>query len=126
MSRLTEIQKAIEELSPEERKELRDWLDRYDSATERQWVAIAQEPTFLNLSEGGEGRPLEGRSSYRLDRGLSPAAGDSETRTPERQSASRPATPASFEKPPNVTHEGSVRGWLKNAPRARCPFQTSG
>ena len=27
MSRLTEIQKAIEELAPEEKEELRDWLD---------------------------------------------------------------------------------------------------
>jgi hypothetical protein len=27
MSRLTEIQKAIEELAPEEKEELREWLD---------------------------------------------------------------------------------------------------
>jgi hypothetical protein len=32
MSRLTEIQKPIKELAPEEREELRDWLDGYDSA----------------------------------------------------------------------------------------------
>ena len=43
MSRLTEIQKAIEELAPEEKEELRDWLDGYDPAVEREWAAIAQE-----------------------------------------------------------------------------------
>jgi hypothetical protein len=36
MSRLTEIQKAIEELGPEEKEELRDWLDGYDPAVERE------------------------------------------------------------------------------------------
>jgi hypothetical protein len=36
MSRLTEIQKAIEELAPEEKEELRDWLDGFDTATERE------------------------------------------------------------------------------------------
>jgi hypothetical protein len=43
MSRLTEIQKAIEELAPEEKEELRDWLDGFDTATEREWAAVAQE-----------------------------------------------------------------------------------
>jgi hypothetical protein len=33
---LTEIQKAIEELAPEEKEELRDWLDGFDTATERE------------------------------------------------------------------------------------------
>jgi len=58
MSRLTEIQKAIEELAPEEREELRDWLDGYDSATEREWVAIAQERS--RQIESGEVVPLDG------------------------------------------------------------------
>src|SRR5260370_16253141 len=43
MSRLTEIQKAIEELAPEEKEELRDWLDGFDTATECEWVSVAQE-----------------------------------------------------------------------------------
>ena len=43
MSRLTGIQKAIEELAPEEKEELRDWIDGYDPAVEREWAAIAQE-----------------------------------------------------------------------------------
>ena len=43
MSRLTEIQKAIEELAPEEKEELRDWLDGFDTVTEREWAAVAQE-----------------------------------------------------------------------------------
>ena len=43
MSRLTEIQKAIEEPATEEKEELRDWLDGYDPAVERKWAAIAQE-----------------------------------------------------------------------------------
>jgi hypothetical protein len=43
MSRLTEIQKAIEELAPEEKEELRDWLDGYDPAVEREWAATFQE-----------------------------------------------------------------------------------
>ena len=38
MSSLIEIQKAIEELAPEEREELRNWLDGYDSAVEPEWV----------------------------------------------------------------------------------------
>jgi hypothetical protein len=42
MSRLTEIQKAIEELATEEKEELRDWLDGYDPAVEGEWAAIAQ------------------------------------------------------------------------------------
>ena len=40
---LAEIQKAIEELAPEEKEELREWLDGYDPAMEREWAAIAQE-----------------------------------------------------------------------------------
>ena len=42
MSRLTEIQKAIEELAPEEKEELRDWLDGFDTATEREWAAVGR------------------------------------------------------------------------------------
>ena len=43
MSRLTEIQKAIEEVWKEEKEELRDWLDGFDTVTEREWAAVAQE-----------------------------------------------------------------------------------
>jgi DNA-directed RNA polymerase sigma subunit (sigma70/sigma32) len=58
MSRLTEIQKAIEELAPEEKEELRDWLDGYDPATERECAAIAQER--IRQIESGEVAPLDG------------------------------------------------------------------
>jgi hypothetical protein len=58
MSRLTEIQKAIEELAPEEKEELRDWLDRFDTATEREWVSVAQER--IRQIESGEVTPLSG------------------------------------------------------------------
>ena len=58
MSRLTEIQKAIEELAPEEKEELRDWLGGYDPATEREWAAIAQER--IRQIESGEVAPLDG------------------------------------------------------------------
>ena len=44
MSRLTEIQKAIEELDPEEKEELREWLDERDTAElEREWTKVAEE-----------------------------------------------------------------------------------
>jgi hypothetical protein len=58
MSRLTEIQKAIEELAPEEKEELRDWLDAYDPATESDWAAIAQER--IRQIESGEVVPFDG------------------------------------------------------------------
>jgi hypothetical protein len=58
MSRLTEIQKAIEELAPEEKEELRDWLDGYDPTVEREWAAIAQER--LRQINSGEVAPLDG------------------------------------------------------------------
>src|SRR5260370_37372359 len=58
MSRLTEIQKAIEELAPEEKEELRDWLDGYDPAVEREWGVIA--PERLRQIKSGEGAPLDG------------------------------------------------------------------
>jgi hypothetical protein len=58
MSRLTEIQKAIEELAPEEKEELRDWLDGYDPAVESEWAAIAQER--LRQIKSGEVAPLDG------------------------------------------------------------------
>jgi hypothetical protein len=35
MSRLTETQKAIEELAPEEKEELREWLDEARRIAER-------------------------------------------------------------------------------------------
>jgi hypothetical protein len=40
---LAEIQKAIEALAPEEQEELRNWLDGYEPAMEREWAALAQE-----------------------------------------------------------------------------------
>ena len=58
MSRLTEIQKAIEELAPEEKEELHDWLDGFDTATEGEWVAVAQER--IRQIESGEVAPLDG------------------------------------------------------------------
>ena len=58
MSRLTEIQKAIEELAPEEKDELRDWLDGFDTAMEREWAAVAQER--IRQIESGEVAPLDG------------------------------------------------------------------
>ena len=73
MSRLTEIQKAIEELAPEEREELRDWLDGFDSATEREWVAIAQERR--RQIESGEVAPLDGEQVLREMRQLAKQLG---------------------------------------------------
>jgi len=58
MSRLTEIQKAIEELAPEEKEELRDCLDGYDPAVEREGAVIAQER--LRQIKSGEVAPLDG------------------------------------------------------------------
>ena len=58
MSRLTEIQKAIVEFAPEEKDELRDWLDGFDTATEREWAAVAQER--IRQIESGEVVPLDG------------------------------------------------------------------
>ena len=55
---LAEIQKAIEELAPEEKEELREWLDGYDPAMEREWAAIAQER--IRHIKSGEGTPLDG------------------------------------------------------------------
>jgi hypothetical protein len=46
MSRLTGIQKAIEELTPEEKEELRDWLDGHP-ATKREWAVST---ALTNLS----------------------------------------------------------------------------
>lgn len=43
MSRLTEIQKAIEQLAPEEKEELREWLDKHDPELEREWAKMAEE-----------------------------------------------------------------------------------
>jgi hypothetical protein len=52
------IQKAIEELAPEEKEELRDWLDGLDIATEREWAAVAQER--IRQIQSGEVAPLDG------------------------------------------------------------------
>ena len=50
MSRLTEIQKAIEELAPEEKEELRDWLEGFDTATEREWAAGSLKSGYVKSS----------------------------------------------------------------------------
>jgi len=55
---LAEIQKAIEELAPEEKEELREWLDGYDPAMEREWAVIAQER--IRQIKSGEVTPLDG------------------------------------------------------------------
>ena len=55
---LAEIQKAIEELAPEEKEELREWLEGYDPAMEREWAAIAQER--IRQIKSGEVTPLDG------------------------------------------------------------------
>jgi putative addiction module component len=55
---LAEIQKAIEELAPEEQEELRNWLDGYDPAMDREWAAIAQER--IRQIKSGEVAPLDG------------------------------------------------------------------
>ena len=55
---LAEIQKAIEKLAPEEKEELREWLDGYDPAMEREWAAIAQER--IRQIKSGEVTPLAG------------------------------------------------------------------
>src|SRR5260370_39684328 len=61
MSRVTEIQKAIEELAPEEKEELRDWLEGYDPTVEREWAASAQER--LRQINSGEAAPLDGEQA---------------------------------------------------------------
>jgi hypothetical protein len=43
MSKLTEIQKAIGQLAPEEKEELRERLDSAGAEMEREWVKVAQE-----------------------------------------------------------------------------------
>ena len=43
MSKLTEIQKAIEELAPEEKQQLRDWLDERDDELEKERAKVAEE-----------------------------------------------------------------------------------
>jgi hypothetical protein len=55
---LTEIQKAIEALTPEEQEELRNWLDGYEPAMEREWAALAQER--MRQIKSGEVAPLDG------------------------------------------------------------------
>jgi hypothetical protein len=57
MSRLTEIQKAIEELAPEEKEELREWLDERDTELEREWAKIATER--LRGIEAGERKTID-------------------------------------------------------------------
>ena len=55
---LAEIQRAIEELAPEEQEELRNWLNGYDPATDREWAAIAHER--IRQIKSGEVATLDG------------------------------------------------------------------
>jgi hypothetical protein len=57
MSRLTEIQKAIEQLAPEEKEELREWLDEHDSELEREWAKIVEER--LRGIQAGERKTID-------------------------------------------------------------------
>jgi hypothetical protein len=41
MSKLTEIQRAIEQLTAEEKEELREWLEADAADMEQQWVSEA-------------------------------------------------------------------------------------
>ncbi|HEY0793930.1 MAG TPA: hypothetical protein VGD78_22900 [Chthoniobacterales bacterium] len=52
MSGLAEIQKAIEQLSPPERAELRRWLGTEGAAREAEWATLAQ--TRLEGIDRGE------------------------------------------------------------------------
>lgn len=52
MSKLTEIQKAIEELAPEEKQELRDWLDESDDELEKEQAKVAEE-RLRGIEAGG-------------------------------------------------------------------------
>ncbi len=57
MSRLTEVQKAIEELAPEEKEKLREWLDERDAELEREWAKVAKER--LRGIEAGERKTID-------------------------------------------------------------------
>ena len=57
MSKLTEIQKAIEELAPEEKQELRDWLDESDDELEKAQAKVAEER--LRGIEAGERKTID-------------------------------------------------------------------
>ena len=56
-SKLTEIQKAIEELAPEEKEELRDWLDERDDELEKEWAKVAEER--LRGIQAGERKTID-------------------------------------------------------------------
>jgi DNA phosphorothioation-dependent restriction protein DptG len=43
MSKLVQIQKAIEQLKDEEKQELREWLEADVAETEQQWLSEAKE-----------------------------------------------------------------------------------
>jgi hypothetical protein len=51
VSRLAEIQEAIEKLAPEERARLLDWLESFDSDVEQDWAKEANQ-RFEELSSG--------------------------------------------------------------------------
>ncbi|HYZ71694.1 MAG TPA: hypothetical protein VE641_01360 [Chthoniobacterales bacterium] len=57
VSKLTEIQKAIEELAPEEKEELRDWLDERDDELEKEWAKVAEER--LRGIQAGERKTID-------------------------------------------------------------------
>jgi hypothetical protein len=54
----TDILQELPKLSEEERQELREWLDGYDPALEREWVRIAQER--VRQIDSGDVTPLDG------------------------------------------------------------------
>ena len=54
----TDILQELPKLSEEERQELREWLDGYDPALEREWVRIAHER--IRQIDSGDVTPLDG------------------------------------------------------------------
>ena len=71
MSKLIEIQKAIEQLTAEEKQELREWLEVDIAKAEQQWLSEAKErlrgaktgerTTIDALEVLAEGRRIVGR-----------------------------------------------------------------
>jgi hypothetical protein len=54
----TDILQELPKLSEEERQELREWLDGYDPALEREWAMIAQQR--IRQIDSGDVTPLDG------------------------------------------------------------------
>jgi hypothetical protein len=59
MKRLTEIQKAIEKLSPDDQEELRKWLNEYPEDITGEWTMIAEKR--IQEIDSGKKIPLDGR-----------------------------------------------------------------